>query len=191
MRVVRLMFGCLALALVVGLPLSFFLGLFIAPPVAVALVASGVAATRAPTWRADHPLSRQEIIFRATVMGGVGVVFFWGLVRDRSDNAYIWLALVGVLLFVVAAVLASAALVPPGPLRVRIGRMALLAAWVVCGPGAVLMLFGVLLSFRAAPSGGPNGLAVGVHGLGLALLLATLWFASRREESALSARGGA
>ncbi len=80
----------------------------------------------------------------AVALVALGVVFMRVLVANTSDNAYLWLALIGLLLFLPAAPFALATLLPERAGRRLVVRIGL---WLLIG---VAVLAGVLLIFSLA-----------------------------------------
>jgi len=145
------------------------------------LVGSVLAATRTPPLRTGGSFSRRSALLSALVVGGLGGVFLKVLVLNPSDNAYLWIAMVGALLLAVAAVFALALLVPfRQPVR-WLTRAALLLLWAVGGLGALLMLLGVVLPLLSgAPTRSADYAVVGAHTVALLGLVLTLWLVGYR-----------
>jgi Kef-type K+ transport system membrane component KefB len=119
---------------------------------------------------ADQP-SRAHLGWSAMGLFGLGVFFLQVLVVDQNDNAYGYLAVVGGALTVTAVPFAVAALVPTGPVRKVIARVAFGLVALVGLVGGVLLLLSVLLI--PSQSYGSNAILVG-HVVGLLALIGAL-----------------
>jgi hypothetical protein len=165
--------------LVTALVASFFLGPVLALPVAGALGATIVGLRRSEALAGGRRLPRERAAASAGLLAGLGVVFAKVLVANPSDNAYLWIAMLGVLLGAVAVPFALAALAPAGPLRGGLARLGIGLVWVVGGPGALLLLVGALLSLLSSPRGVPGAVVddrVAVnHVVGCVALLGLVW----------------
>lgn len=167
---------CAVAALVLSVPASLALGFLIGPAAALMLVGSVFAAARTPALRTGGTFSRRSALLSALMVSCLGGIFLKVLVVNPSDNAYLWIAMVGVMLLAVAAIFALALLVPfTQPMR-WLTRAALFLLWAVGGLGALLMLLGGLIPLLSGTPGGTADYAVVIaHIAALLALVGTLW----------------
>ena len=169
--------GFLAGALVA----SFLLGPMLALPTALAVVAAAFVVRRSGALQGGKQLSRGHAAASAALMVALGLVFNRVLVANPSDNAYLWIAALGLLLGVVGVPFGLAAIAPRGSLRGVLAQTGIVLAWTVGGPGALLLLVGgplYLLSSRGVlPGGFVDGRVAINHLLGFVSLVPVLWLA--------------
>lgn len=158
---------------------SFLLGPGLALPVALTVVAAAFLARRSGALQGGKQLPRWHAAASAAVLAGLGVFFVKVLVANPSDNAYLWIAGLGLLLAVIAVPFGLAAIAPRGPLQGMLAQVGIALVWTVGGPGAVLLLVGgpiYLLSSRGVPPGGfVDGRVAVNHLLGCLALVPVLW----------------
>jgi hypothetical protein len=168
------------IAFVVGTVVaSFFLGPLLALTVAPALAAAAVVLRRSGALEGGKRLPRRLAAASAGLTGGLGVFFVKVLVANPHDNAYLWIALLGVLLGVTSVPFALAAVAPGEPLRGWLARIGIVLVWCVGAPGALLLLGGGPIYLLSSPSPATgavvdNRVAVN-HILGCLTLLPVVW----------------
>jgi hypothetical protein len=158
---------------------SFLLGPGLALPTALAIVAAAFVARRSGALQGGRQLSRWRAAASAGLMVGLGVFFAKVLVANPSDNAYLGIALLGLLLAAVGVPFGLAAVAPAGSIRAILAQIGIALVWTVGGPGVLLLLVGgpiYLLSSRGGPPGGfvDNRVAIN-HLLGCVALVPVLW----------------
>jgi hypothetical protein len=158
---------------------SFFLGPLLALTAAPALALAVLGLRRSHALAGGQQLPRPLAAASAALVGGLGVFFVKVLVANPQDNAYPWIALLGMLLLATAVPFALAALGPAGRLRGWLARGGIVLVWCVGAPAALILLLGAplyLLSTARAPPGAmlDNRVATN-HLIGACLLLAVVW----------------
>lgn len=158
---------------------SFFLGPLLALMVVPALAGAVWLLRRSGALEGGRRLSRRIAAASAFLTGGLGVFFVKVLVANPSDNAYLWIWLLGVLLGVTAVPFALAALVPAGALRSGLARAGIVLVWCLGAPAVLVLLAGAPLYLLSSPRDVPgtfvdNRVAVN-HVLGSLALLAVVW----------------
>jgi hypothetical protein len=165
--------------LVGALVASFVLGPLLALPTAFVVVAAAFLVKRSGALQGGKQLPRLCAAASASLMVGLGIFFIKVLVANPSDNAYLWIALLGVLLGVVGVPFGLAAIAPRGPLKGVLAQIGVGLVWTVGAPGALLLLSGApiyLISTRGVPPGGFVDSRVAInHLLGFLALLPVLW----------------
>ncbi|HLH25488.1 MAG TPA: hypothetical protein VK066_23455 [Chloroflexota bacterium] len=162
---------------------AFFLGPALALPVALALGAALLALRRSGAFAGGQRLSRGRAAASASLTAGLGVFFARVLVTNPQDNAYLWIALLGGLLVVVAVPFALAAVAPSGPPRGWLARIGVALIWCVGVAGALLLLLGgplYLASSGAVPGAAPDGRVPAYHLLACLALVLLVWLAGYR-----------
>ena len=158
---------------------SFFLGPLLALTAAPALALAVLGLRRSGALAGGRQLPRRLAAASAALLGGLGAFFVKVLVANPQDNAYLWIALLGVLLLATAVPFALAALGPAGRLRGWLARAGVVLVWCLGAPAALILLLGAplyLLSTARVPPGAllDNRVAVN-HLVGAGLLLAVVW----------------
>lgn len=92
----------------------------------------------------------QRLSRRRTALSGLsilllGIVFQQLLVRNWSDNAYLWIAMVGFGLYPVGIAYLLAGAFPESAVRTGLVYLALGLLWFVGGLGLVLMVMGAII----------------------------------------------
>jgi hypothetical protein len=157
---------------------SFFLGPLLALTLAPGVALAGLGLRRSGALAGGQQLPRRLAAASAALVGGLGGFFVRVLVANPEDNAYLWIALLGVLLLGTAVPFALAALGPAGRLRGWLARIGIVLVWCVGAPAVLLLLLGAPL-YVLSSSGGPPGAAdsrVAVnHLIGAAALVPVVW----------------
>jgi hypothetical protein len=177
-------------ALALSVPAALFLGTWLGPLLGFSLVGAVLLCMQSGALSGARDLSRKMTAASALVCGGLALLFLRVLVANPSDNAYLWIAVLGYLLVAPAVVFGLATIMPVRRLRQWLSQAAVLLLWVVGVPGAMLLAAGSLL---AAISGGGPGVVhsrvVAYHLIGLLALLAGLWLAGYRWPRTAHAAG--
>ncbi len=168
--------GTIVVAIILAMLASLALGTIIGPIIAVSLVAGAViglrVASRITRIHASRALARGSalaLVFLAIVLRTV-------LVRNPSDNAYLWIAVVGMALLLPAVPFALAGLLPRGPATSWLMRAGIVLLWLLAVPGLVLLVIGAGLSVATAPPSIPMDTQVPLsHLLAFVLLAGTLY----------------
>lgn len=111
--------------------------------------------------------SRAATGIRAVVLMGLALFFPAVLVRNWSDNAYIFFPLAGVALFLLSLPFAIATLLPGGRTREYVARAGVVLVWIVGGLCCLVLLRSVI---PAATQYETSTVLIS-HLVGLALLL--------------------
>lgn len=172
--------GIWLVAVVAGtLVASFFLGPLLALTVAPALAAAALVLRRSGALAGGQRLPRGIAAASAALVGGLGFFFVKVLVANPQDNAYLWIALLGLLLLTIAVPFALAALAPAGRPRRWLAGSAIVLVWCVGAPAVLVLLVGaplyLLTSARVPPGGLVDSRVATNHLLGAAALLPVLW----------------
>lgn len=175
----RLSVGWLLAFLLAMALASFTLGWLMAAVLGVVLliVAGILRQTRAMSRAAR--LTRAWSLLSAVLLVVLGWVLKGPLVANDSDNAYIWLWMMGAALLGVAVPFALAAVVPSAAARQRLAQVGIVLTWAVGAPGAVLLLLGAPLylvtSARMPPGGMADGRVAPYHLIAALLLTGVVW----------------
>src|SRR3954469_19254607 len=158
---------------------SFFLGPLLALTVAPAVVLAGLGLRRSGALAGGPQLPRSHAAASAALLGGLGGFFVRVLVANPEDNAYLWIALLGILLLVIAVPFALAALGPAGRLRGWLARIGIVLVWCVGAPAVLLLLLGAPL-YVLSSAGAPPGVSIDQrvalnHLVGAAALVPAVW----------------
>lgn len=170
----------LLLAILALLAVSFLGGV---PGLTVVLALAGIAGLlrRTGALAGADRLARPAAALSAALVAGTGLLFMAVLVANPSDNAYLWIWLLGWLLVAIAVPFALAAMLPAGAARRWIARAAVALVWGVGLAGALLLLLGaplyLLSSAALLPGGRVDERVAPNHVLGSLLLVALVWLA--------------
>ncbi len=136
-------------AIVLALVLSMVVGTLIGPLIAVSLVTGAAIGGR--TARRVTPATASRALARGSVgvLVILGVVFRTLLVANQSDNAYVWIAVLGTVLLFPAVPFALAAIVPRAGATSWLIRIGVVLLWLIAAPGLVLLAIGGGLSVMA------------------------------------------
>lgn len=164
---------------ILALVAASFLGSILGLTVVLAVAGTAEVLRRAGALAGADRLARPAAALSAALVAGTGLLFMAVLVANPSDNAYLWIWLLGWLLVAVAVPFGLAAVLPAGGTQRALARAAVA---LICGvgvPGAVLLLLGAalyLVSTAPAPSGARVDPLVALnHAFGALLLMALVW----------------
>jgi hypothetical protein len=158
---------------------SFLLGPSMALTVVSALAGAVWLLRRSGALEGGKRLSRPIAAASAGLLGGLAFIFTRVLVANPSDNAYLWIALLGGLLAAPAVPFALAAVAPAESVRGGLARAGIALVWCLGIPGALLLIAGAPLYLLSIPRDAPgvftdNRVAVN-HVLGSLALVAVVW----------------
>lgn len=158
---------------------SFLLGPLLALTVGPALAGAVWLMRRSGALAATHRLPRRIPAASAGLLAALSLGFLNILVASPTDNAYLWIALLGVLLGAMAVPFALAAVAPAGAVRGWLARIGIALVWCLGVPGALVLLLGAPLYLLSSPRGVPgtfvdDRVAVN-HVLASLALLAAVW----------------
>jgi hypothetical protein len=162
-----------------GLAGSLLLGPLLGVAAVLALAAGLGIALRAGVLGGAASLTRGSAAASMLLVSGLGCFLLAVLVANRSDNAYLWIALLGMLLVVAGLPFGLAAVAPFEGLRRSLTRVGLVLVWGIGAPGLLLLLIGGPLYLVSTPGAFPGGAVDGRvvlnHVVGSVLLLIVLW----------------
>ncbi len=166
----------LVVAVVFAVLANFMLGTAIGPLVAASLVGGAIVGGRIASHVTRSHASRALARGSAAILVVLAIVLRTVLVRNQSDNAYLWIAIVGMALLVPAVPFALAAMLPRGAAMIWLMRVGIVLLWLLAVPGLVLLASGAGLSLSSSPRGLPTDLQVPTsHLLAFALLASALF----------------
>jgi hypothetical protein len=173
---IRALVIAVVVAVVLAAALSMLVGTLIGPLIAVSLVAGAVLGGQVARQVTPATASRALARGSLAVLITLGVVFRTVLVGNPSDNAYLWIAVLGMLLFFPAVPFALAAIVPRGRATSWLMRAGIVLFWLIGGGGLSLLGIGGGLYLTSTPPGIAMDSRVPIfHGIGFVLLLGALY----------------
>ena len=163
---------------------SFLVGPLMALTVVPALAGAAWLLRRSGALAGGERLPRGLAAASAGLLVALGLFFVKVLVANPSDNAYLWIAILGVLVGVLAVPFALAAVAPAGAPRGRLARAGIALVWGLGVPGALILVAGAQLYLLSIPHDVPgvrvdDRVAVN-HVLGSVALLAVVWLVGYR-----------
>jgi hypothetical protein len=171
-----LLAAALLAAIILSALFAFFLGFFVGPPAALVLVAGVFFAAHSEAIKGAKGLSRRMAAASALLLACLGLVFIKVLVANPSDNAYLWIAMLGAAALAVSVLFVLAAIMPIDRARPWLSQTAIVLLWIFGAPGAVLLLLGGPLYLgRGARWPFVDNPVVVNHLVGLLVLLPSLW----------------
>ncbi len=163
------------IALLLALLLSLFVGSLVAPFLAGTLVAGAMIGFRTAGHVTESSFSRALARGSAAVVITLGLVMRTVLVGNPGDNAYLWIAVLGMLLMLPALPFALAAIVPHRASAAWLMRAGIVILWVFGVPGLAFLAVGGPLYLASTPPDGVLDPRVPIfHLLSLLLLAGTL-----------------
>jgi hypothetical protein len=168
-------------AALLGLLGSFLLGTFLGPVVGIGLVAGGIIGWRLATPVQPSPLSRALAGGSAGILGIFSVICRMLLVGNPSDNAYLWIEVIGRVVVAPAVLFVLAPIVEHAAARRWLLRAAITLLWVLAVPGVALLLLGAALAVITTPSNRLLDARVPIsYVVGAVLLAGTLYLVGYR-----------
>jgi hypothetical protein len=168
-------------ALMLAALASPFVGFMLGPVLGIGLVAGGITGWRLATPVQPSPLSRALAGGSAGILGIFSVICRTLLVGNPSDNAYLWIEVIGRVVMAPAVLFVLVPIVGHAGARRWLLRAAITLLWVIAVPGVALLLLGATLAIVTTPSDRILDARVPVsHVVGAVFLAGTLYLVGYR-----------
>jgi hypothetical protein len=156
---------------------SFLLGWMLGPVVGIGLVAGATIGWWIATPVVMSQLARALAGGSAAILAIFSVVCRTLLIGNPSDNAYLWIEVLGRLVMAPTVLFVLVPIVGHAGASRWLLRAAITLLWVIAVPGVVLLLLGAALAVVSTPSSMLDLRVPVSHVIGAALLAGTLYLA--------------
>ena len=164
------------IVLILAALLSPILGTLAAPVPAIGLVVGAVIGVRVARQVTEQTVSRALARGSVAVLVTLAVIFRTVLVGNQSDNAYLGISLLGLLLFLPAIPFLLASIVPNRLAAAWLTRCGLVLLWALGIPGLLMLGSGGALYLMSTPPGIYVDMRVpAYHVIGFLLLAGALY----------------
>jgi hypothetical protein len=174
---VRTILVCALAAVVLAAVAGFLLGWMLGPVVGIGLVAGATIGWQIATPIVISQLARALAGGSAAILAIFSVVCRTLLVGNPSDNAYLWIEVLGRLVMAPTVLFVLVPIVGHAGASRWLLRAAITLLWVIAVPGVALLLLGAALAVISTPSSMLDFRVPVSHVIGAALLAGTLYLA--------------